>query len=145
MGYGSLRECVDDLYRTRRLIRLDVEVDARLEAAEIHRRVFRAGGPAIHFARVKGCRFSMVSNLFGTLERARYLFRDTLEPVRRLVELKVDPGAALKRPWRYLGVPLTALRMLPRRVAGGPVFAQQARVSELPRLVSWPDDGGPFI
>ena len=38
----------------------------------------RRGGPAIYFARVKGCRFPMVSNLFGTLERTRFLFRDTL-------------------------------------------------------------------
>ena len=38
----------------------------------------------------------MVSNLFGTIERMHYLFRDTLDDVRRLVELKIDPtlGAA---------------------------------------------------
>jgi 4-hydroxy-3-polyprenylbenzoate decarboxylase len=145
MGYASLRECVDDLHQAGHLVRVDVEVDARLEAAEIHRRVFRAGGPALHFTRVKGCAFTMASNLFGTLDRARFLFRDTLESVRRLVELKVDPSLAWRRPLRYLGVPLTMLRMLPRKAAGGPVFAHQARVSELPQLVCWPDDGGPFI
>jgi 4-hydroxy-3-polyprenylbenzoate decarboxylase len=145
MGYASLRHCVDDLHRAGRLIRLEVEVDARLEAAEIHRRVFRAGGPAVHFTRVKGSKFSLVSNLFGTLDRARYLFRDTLEAVRRLVELKVDPAAVWKRPLRYLGVPRTMLHMLPRKVTGGPVFARQARISDLPPLVCWPGDGGPFI
>ena len=46
-----------------------------LEAAEIHRRVYARGGPAVLYANVKGCRFPMVSNLFGTIERARYLFR----------------------------------------------------------------------
>src|SRR5690349_21273517 len=107
MGYASLRECVDDLARAGHLRRIDVEIDARLEAAEIHRRVFRAGGPALHFTRVKGCRFSMVSNLFGTMDRARFIFRDTLEAVRRLVELKVDPAALRRRPFRYLGVPFT--------------------------------------
>jgi 4-hydroxy-3-polyprenylbenzoate decarboxylase len=145
MGYPSLRACVDDLARTGQLARIDVEIDARLEAAEIQRRVFRAGGPALHFTRVKGCRFSMVSNLFGTLERARFLFRDTLESVRRLVELKIDPGALRTRPLRYWRVPFTALRMLPRSVSEGPVLAHQARLSELPQLVSWPGDGGPFI
>ena len=30
------------------------------------RRVYQAQGPAVFFARVKGCRFPMVSNLFGT-------------------------------------------------------------------------------
>jgi len=145
MSHASLAECLDDLARAGHLVRIDAEVDAHLEAAEIHRRVFRAGGPALHFTRVKGCRFTMCSNLFGTLQRARYMFRHTLEGVRRLVELKVDPATFWKRPLRYLGAPLTALRMLPRKVAGGPVFANQVAVSGLPQLTSWPDDGGAFI
>jgi 4-hydroxy-3-polyprenylbenzoate decarboxylase len=145
MGYASLKDCVDDLERTGQLRRVEVEVDAHLEAAEIQRRVFRAGGPALFFPRVKGCGFPMVSNLFGTMDRARFIFRDSLEKIRRLVELRADPGAAWKRPWRYAGVPLTLLRTRPRRVAGGPVFAGQVAVSDLPQLQCWPDDGGAFI
>src|ERR1700690_3996674 len=134
MAYASLRDCVDDLERTGQLRRMDVEVDAHLEAAEIQRRVFRARGPALYFARVKGCRFPMVSNLFGTMERARFIFRDSLDKVRRLIELRADPGAAWKRPLRYAGVPMTLLRARPKRVAGGPVFAGQVEVGELPQL-----------
>ena len=145
MAYASLRDCVDDLERTGQLRRVEVEVDAHLEAAEIQRRAFRAGGPALFFPRVKGCRFPMVSNLFGTMDRARFIFRDALEKVRRLVELKVDPGAAWKSPWRYAGVPLTLLRTRPRRVAGGPVFAGQVELRDLPQLQCWPSDGGAFI
>ena len=69
MGYRSLRECVDDLERHGQLVRIESPVDARLEAAAIHRRVHAAGGPAVYFANVTGCRFPMVSNLFGTMER----------------------------------------------------------------------------
>ena len=145
MAYASLKDCVDDLERTGQLRRVNVEVDAHLEAAEIHRRVFRAGGPALFFPQVKGCRFPMVSNLFGTMDRARFIFRDTLEKILRLVELKVDPSAAWKSPWRYAAVPLTLLRTRTRRVAGGPVFSGQAAVSDLPQLQCWPDDGGAFI
>jgi 4-hydroxy-3-polyprenylbenzoate decarboxylase len=145
MAYASLRECVDDLSRHGHLVRIEQEVDANLEAAAIHRRVFRAGGPAVYFARVKGCRFPMVSNLFGTMPRARFIFRHTLEAVRRVVELKVDPGAFWKRPFRYARVPFTALSMLPRQVGDGPVMARKARLSELPALKCWPADGGPFI
>lgn len=145
MGYPSLAACVRDLEREGRLVRIETEIDARLEAAEIHRRVYRAGGPALLFARVRGCRFPMVSNLFGTLERARWIFRGELAAVRRLVELKVDPGAFARRPWRYAGVPLTALRLLPRRVRGGPVFENETSLSALPGLWSWPGDGGPFV
>jgi 4-hydroxy-3-polyprenylbenzoate decarboxylase len=145
MSYASMRGCVDDLARHGHLIRIEDEIDPNLEAAEIHRRVFQAGGPALYFARVKGCRFPMVSNLFGTLPRAEFMFRDTIEQVRRLVELKVDPGQFWRRPWRYARVPFTALSMLPRRVSDGPVMQGHAKVSELPALKCWPDDGGPFI
>ena len=92
MGYANLRECVADLERAKQLVRIEEEVDPDLEAAEIQRRVFQAGGPAVYYARVRGCAFPMLSNLFGTLERTRFLFRDTLAAVRHLVELKVDPG-----------------------------------------------------
>jgi 4-hydroxy-3-polyprenylbenzoate decarboxylase len=145
MGYSNLRDCLADLERTGQLVRLDVEIDPYLEAAEIQRRVYQAHGPAIYFARVKGSRFPMVSNLFGTLARARYLFRDTLGNVRRLVELKIDPAAFWKRPWRYRGVPLTLWHMRPKAVRSAPVLARTTTIRQLPQLVSWPRDGGAFI
>jgi 4-hydroxy-3-polyprenylbenzoate decarboxylase len=145
MGYRTLRECVDDLERHRQLVRIDAEVDARLEAAEIHRRVCAAGGPALLFTRVKGCSFPMVSNLFGTMERARFLFRDSLDRVRRLVELKLDPTAVLRQPWRYAGTARSALAMLPRYVGRAAVTANSTSISKLPQQVSWPEDGGSFI
>jgi 4-hydroxy-3-polyprenylbenzoate decarboxylase len=145
MGYASLRECVADLERTGQLVRIEQEIDPYLEAAAIHRRVYQAQGPAVYYARVKGCRFPLVSNLFGTLERTRFLFRDTLEAVRRLVELKIDPSAFWKRPWRYRGVPWTLWHMRPKRVRWGPVLAHSTTIDQLPQIQSWPRDGGPFI
>jgi 4-hydroxy-3-polyprenylbenzoate decarboxylase len=145
MGYRNLRECIADLERTGQLVRIPDEVDARLEAAEIHRRVFEAGGPAILYERVAGCRFPMVSNLFGTLERARFLFRDTLGLVERLVELKVDPARAARRPLRYLRALPTAGAMRPRFVSSGPVMKHQTTIGQLPQLKCWPEDGGAFI
>jgi 4-hydroxy-3-polyprenylbenzoate decarboxylase len=87
----------------------------------------------------------MASNLFGTIERARFIFRHSLERVRRLIELRVDPAALWKHPTRYASLPLTLLQTRPRKVAGGPLFAHQIPVSELPQLKCWPDDGGAFI
>lgn len=127
------------------LVRIDSEVDAHLEAAAIHRRVVQAGGPAIYFSRLKNCRFPMVSNLFGTLERTRFLFRDAWESVRRLVELKIDPANAWKNPWRFRDVPRSLWRTRPKIVRTAPVLEFSARISELPQQVSWPRDGGPFI
>src|SRR5947209_10192063 len=111
MAYRSLRDCLADLERHGQLLRIEQELDPSLEAAEVQRRVYHAGGPAVYFARVKGCRFSMVSNLFGTIERTRFLFRDTLAAVRHLVELKVDPAAFWKTPLRYRDVPPTLWHM----------------------------------
>src|SRR5437773_2635318 len=126
MGYPSLQACVHDLERTKQLVRIDAEIDPYLEMAEIQRRVYAAGGPALLFAKPKGCRFPMVSNLFGTLPRARFLFRDTLETVRRLVELKVDSNRFFRRPFRYWKTPWAAWTMRPKWVFGGPVFGCEA-------------------
>jgi 4-hydroxy-3-polyprenylbenzoate decarboxylase len=145
MGYRTLRECLYDLERIGQLVRLETEIDPHLEAAEIQRRVYQAQGPAIYFARVKGCRFPMVCNLFGTVERVRYLFRDTLDAVRRLVELKVDPSAFWRRPWRYRGAPFTLWHMRPARVRRAPITAHQTTITQLPQLVNWPRDGGAFV
>ena len=93
MGYRNLRQCVEDLAANGHLVRCTDEVDAHLEAAEIQRRVFLADGPAVLFENVQGCSFPMVSNLFGSLPRAHFIFRDTLEWVQRLVELKTDSNA----------------------------------------------------
>ena len=145
MGYKTLAACVRDLEATRQLIVIETPIDPDLEAAAIQRRVYGAGGPAILFRRVVGTAFPMVGNLFGTIERTRYLFRDTIDAVRKLVELKVSPPAALKRPFRYVGVPFTALHLLPRRVRTGPILAHRTTLGALPGLKSWPGDGGPFI
>ena len=145
MAYRTLRQCVDALSATGQVVCIEQEIDPHLEAAEVQRRVFQAGGPAVHFARVKGCRFPMVSNLFGTIDRARYIFRDSLDRVRRLIELKIDLAAALKQPLRYAAAPLTALSMLPRRVSSGAVLEHETSIDQLPQLQSWPADGGAFI
>ncbi len=147
MGYASLRACVDDLERHGHLIRIDAPVSAQLEIAEIQRRVFAAGGPALYFSRVQGSAFPMLGNVFGTLPRAHFVFRDAIESVRRLVELKVDPSRGWKKPLRYWSAPWMALTMLPTRVAASraPVLARQTTISRLPQLVCWPDDGGAFI
>jgi 4-hydroxy-3-polyprenylbenzoate decarboxylase len=141
----SLRNLLHELAQSGHLVRLDDEVDPHLEAAEIHRRVYARGGPAVLYANVKGCKFPMVSNLFGTLERARYLFRRTYESVRRAIELKIEPSRGLRDPLRYAGAPLTAWRMQPRRTSRGAVLENTATIGQLPQLLCWPNDGGAFV
>src|SRR6476646_1268289 len=128
MGYRTLRECVSDLERNKQLVRINTEVDAHLEVAEIQRRVYAAGGPALLFTRVKGCQFPMVCNLFGTMERARFMFRDSLDRVRKLIELKIDPTAALRHPLKYAGLPLSALATIPKYVRSADVTANSTTI-----------------
>ncbi|MBD3672611.1 MAG: UbiD family decarboxylase [Planctomycetaceae bacterium] len=145
MGYRNLQQCVADLERHGHLIRIVEEIDPNLEAAEIQRRLYQAQGPAILFENVKGTRFPMVTNLFGTFERTEFLFRDALSAVQKLVALKIDPMQYAKRPWKYLSAVCPALSMLPRKVRSGPAIDCSTKLSELPQQVSWPDDGGPFV
>lgn len=145
MKHRSTRDVVDDLAKGDRLIQVEEPINPHLEMAEIQRRVYSSGGPAILFTNVIGCRFPMVSNLFGSIDQARYLFRDTLESVRRLIELKIDPTALTRHPLRYGWSPLTAIRMLPRKVRRGPVMEGRIELSDLPRLKCWPEDGGAFV
>lgn len=145
MHYTNLRQCVVDLQRTGQLIDISVPVDPFLEMAAIQRRVYAAGGPALLFSQVKGCRFPAVGNLFGTKERTHFIFRGTLDAVRQLVRLKIDPMEAVRKPWQFLKLPFTALHTLPKHVRRGPILAHQATVQELPQIVCWPQDGGAFV
>ena len=95
MRYKSLKQCVDDLDRHGHLVRIEQEVDPHLEMAEIHRRVYQVGGPAIFYAHVKGSPFPAVSNLFGTIDRSRFMLRSTIKWVKRLIEVKAAPPTAI--------------------------------------------------
>src|SRR3982750_3757941 len=115
MGYPSLQACIADLEKNGHLIRNKDEVDPYLQMAAIHLRVFEHQGPAILFENVKGSKFPAVSNLFGTLERSKFIFRDSLDKVKTLVDLKSDPLKAIKNPLKYSSVALTALSALPMK------------------------------
>ena len=145
MGYRTLRKCVDDLQRNGHLIAIKEQVDPHLEMAEIQRRVYANGGPAILFSNPTGCAFPMVSNLFGTLERARFIFRDSFENVKRAIQLKVEPEKALKQPLKYWRAPFVAMQMRPKSVRRGAVMQNETSLSNLPMLKCWPDDGGAFV
>ena len=146
MGYNSLQACITDLEKNGHLIRVKEEVDPYLQMAAIHLRVFEHEGPAILFENVKGSKFPAVSNLFGTLDRSRFIFRDTLEKIKTLVDIKNDPIKAVKHPFKYANMVLTALSALPMKVRrDAPINFGRALISELPQIVNWPKDGGPFV
>jgi 4-hydroxy-3-polyprenylbenzoate decarboxylase len=145
MPYNSLHFCIIDLEKHGHLIRVREEVDPNLEMAAIHRRVFAANGPAVFYENVKGSQFPAVSNLFGTLERSRFLFRENLDRVKQLITLKSDPFSLLKNPLNILGVLFNARLVLPKKIGQAPSMFTETSLDKLPAIKCWPDDGGPYI
>jgi 4-hydroxy-3-polyprenylbenzoate decarboxylase len=146
MAYKSLEDCLLDLEKHNQLIRIKEEVDPHLEMAAIHLRVFEAGGPALLFENVKGSTFRTASNIFGTLERSKFIFRDTLQLVQQLIEFKNDPVTAIKHPIKNFSAGLAALKALPlKNPINKPVLFQEIKISDIPQIHHWLKDGGAFV
>jgi 4-hydroxy-3-polyprenylbenzoate decarboxylase len=146
MAYSSLEACLLDLERTGQLLRIKEQVDPYLEMAAIHLRVFEQKGPAILFENVKGSKFRAASNIFGTLERSQFIFRDTLPQVKQLIDIKIDPTAAIKNPLKSLAALPAALNALPKKnPISKPVLFEEINISDLPLIHHWPMDGGAFV
>ena len=145
MSHRNLQEAVADLERHGQLVRIAYPVDPNLEMAEIQRRLYRANGPAVLFTHPKGTAFPMLANLFGSLERTRFLFRDSIADVRKLVRLKIDPSRAIQRPWEYWNLPSLLWRLRPAFDRRGPISSHQTTVGAVPQLKCWPQDGGAFV
>ncbi len=142
MAYSSLEECLLDLEKNKQLIRITEEVDPYLEMAAIHLRVFEAGGPALLFENVKGSKFRTASNIFGTIERSKFIFRDTLKQVQQLIEIKNNPIAALKN----FSAGLAALKALPlKNPFQKPILFQEIKIEDIPQIHHWKMDGGAFV
>jgi 3-polyprenyl-4-hydroxybenzoate decarboxylase len=124
MSFPDLRAFLDQLTRDGDLVTVDVEVDADQEAAEIHRRVIAAGGPAVRFTNVRGKAFPLVTNLFGTPRRAELAFgARPLRLIKRIVELAetlLPPTPA--KLWGARDVGREALRIGLKRGVRGPVL-----------------------
>jgi UbiD family decarboxylase len=141
---------MDALRRDRELAVVTAPVDARLEAAEIHRRVIAAGGPALLFTNVKGAAFPLATNLFGTARRAERAFgQRPFALIRNLVRtaqeiLPPTPG----KIWSAMGLGRELLHVGTTSARRGPVtevVTADARLDRLPILTCWPEDGGPFF
>jgi len=146
MKYSNLEECVNDLEKHGHLVRIQEEVDPYLEMAAIHLKVYEAGGPALLFENVKGSKFRAVSNLFGTIERSKFIFRRTWDSTHNVIALRNDPVKALKNPFKYVGTGLSARKALPIKKPGGlPSGFQEISISDLPLITHWPGDGGAFV
>jgi UbiD family decarboxylase len=148
--HASLRTFLDRLTRENEIITIKAEVDPYLELAEIHRRVISEGGPALLFERVKGSRYPVVTNLFGTARRIDLAFGPKPEAfVRDMVHIAesiLPPKPA--ELWKHRSVALDLLKLGTANTSRSPVTQvvdRPARLNVLPVLTTWQEDGGPFI
>src|SRR5919107_176541 len=148
--HRNLRSFLDLLARERELVAVETEVDPYLELAEVHRRVIAREGPALLFKSVKGSRYPVATNLFGTAGRIERAFGPKPEA---LVRQAVHVAESLLPPkpaalWQHRSLALEALKLGTKRVSRAPVAEvvdRPARLDELPVLTTWQEDGGPFF
>ena len=146
MAYQSLEDCLLDLESNGQLIRIKEETDPFLQMAAIHLKVFEANGPALLFENVKGSEYRAASNIFGTLERSRFIFRDTIKKVEQLIQLKNNPIEAIKHPLKYFNTAVAATKAFPlRNPISKPILHKNINIDDLPLIKHWPMDGGAFV
>ncbi|HEY0377162.1 MAG TPA: UbiD family decarboxylase [Pyrinomonadaceae bacterium] len=148
--HPNLRSFLELLERENDLVHIETEVDPKLELAEVHRRVIERGGPALFFKKVKGSRYPVVTNLFGTERRIGLAFGPKPEALVReaaaVAEALLPPRPG--RLWQHRALALEALKLGTRNTTRAPVaqvLDQPARLTELPVLTTWQEDGGPFF
>jgi 4-hydroxy-3-polyprenylbenzoate decarboxylase len=144
MAYRTLQQCISDLDKRGELKRISEEVNPNLEMASIHLDEFAKSGKAILFENIKGSKFRASSNLFGTLERSKFMFRDSLQSVKNLIELKTNPPSALKNPIKAIFTALHAIYAIPVKVRFPRKF-KEIQIDDLPQVKCWKEDGGAFI
>lgn len=146
MSYTSLESCLSDLEKNGMLVRVNEEVDPYLEMAALHLKMYENNGPALLFEKVKGSRFRAVSNIFGTMERSKFIFRDTFGNVQKLIELKNNPMEAIKKPWQNIRTGMATWNALPKKLSPSTnAFHEEISIAELPQIVHWKKDGGAFL
>ena len=149
MPFDSLQDFVAALDRAGELHRVDAPVDPHLEIAEISDRVVKAGGPALLFTRVKGSRFPVLTNQFGTRKRMAMALDATdldgaADRVRGLIKTLAPGGGGISKLLSL--APLASA--IPKTVGSGSaqdVVIDDPDLSQLPVLTTWPLDAGPFI
>ena len=151
MAYEDLREFIRALERNNELKRIPFEVDPKLEITEFADRAVKGGGPALLFEKVKGSKFPVLINSFASMKRMEIALQvgsvdEVAKRISEYLEMRMPEGL------------LNKLKMLPKLAEMGAFFPKivskgacqevvnhDPKLSEIPVLTCWPEDGGPFI
>jgi len=143
MSYNTLEQCLNELENNGDLKVISEKLNPDLELASLHLEEFSKQGKALLFKNIIGTKYRAASNLFGTIDRSRFMFRDSLQIVKDLIEIKIDPKIIFKNPLRTLKTALNAVYALPKKVRFKDF--EEVKIEDLPQLKCWKEDGGAFI
>lgn len=156
MKYTDLRDFIAALEKRGELVRIQTEVDPKLEITEIADRTLRAGGPALLFENPKGFSTPVLANLFGTEQRvALGMGAQDLTALREIGELlaylrQPDPPKGMRDLWDKAPLLKRVLHMAPK-VVRNPLCQYHVKqgadvdLYALPIQTCWPGDAAPLI
>ncbi|WP_286791576.1 UbiD family decarboxylase, partial [Thalassospira sp. UBA4513] len=160
MPYQSLRDFMDALEKTGRLVRVTEPVSPNLEMTEIQTRLLAEGGPAVLFENVvgdDGKKYDMpvLVNLFGTVDRVAAGMNRKPEELREVGETlaflkQPEPPASIREAFSLLPLAKTVMAMKPKTVSKAPcqevvLQGDDIDLSKIPVQSCWPGEPGPLI
>jgi UbiD family decarboxylase len=146
----STREFVEELKKEKELLVIEDSVDPNLEIAEIQRRVVARRGPALLFTNVKGSKFPVATNLYGSARRIHIAFGsrpvDLIRKIAHTAQNIMPPTP--KKIWEARHLAFEALKVGLKKESSPRVLDSSITpvdIMQLPALKSWPMDAGRFI
>ncbi|MEJ1993646.1 MAG: UbiD family decarboxylase [Limibacillus sp.] len=159
MPYQSLRDFIEKLEASGRLVRVSHPVSPKLEMTEIQTRLLAEGGPAVLFENVvedgKSYGMPMLVNLFGTVERVAWGMDREPHELREVGETlaflrQPEPPGGFREALDMLPLAKTVMSMKPKTVSRAPVQevvlkGEEIDLSEIPVQTCWPGEPAPLI
>jgi len=149
-NFYDLQSYLKFLDRIGDLKTIESEVDPELEITEICSRTIEENGQALLFKNVKGSKYPLAANLFGTEERMNLSLgcnpKELGEEILNFAQKAVPPK--LNSFFEFLPFIKRGLNFGSKKVFYG-AECQQVQggdnLDDLPILKCWPEDGGRFI
>jgi len=155
MAYASLREFIERLEATGRLVRVTASVSSRLEITEIHTRLLAEQGPAVLFENVEGSKMPLLANLFGTVERVAWGMNREPGGLRELGEMlaffkQPEPPGGFREAMGMAPLVKAALSMRPKSLRQAAcqeivLTGEDIDLGLLPIQTCWPGEPAPLI
>ncbi|MDP2375116.1 UbiD family decarboxylase [Reyranella sp.] len=155
MPFASLRDFIDLLEKSGRLVRVKAPVSPVLEMTEIQTRLLAEQGPAVLFENVVGSDIPVLVNLFGTVERVAWGMDREPGQLRAVGETlaflrQPEPPGGWREALDMLPMVRIVMAMKPKTVNAAPcqevvLTGSDIDLGKLPIQTCWPGEPAPLI